>query len=68
MKVRLPPFHTSLLLGGKSNNSETEKKDTEVLGSWDKELPDSCKVAEGGRKTLKMGTTQEAGEKTLDLG
>ncbi|XP_044095121.1 bcl-2/adenovirus E1B 19 kDa-interacting protein 2-like protein [Neovison vison] len=39
-----------------------------MLGSWDKELPDSCKVAEGGRKTLKMGTTQEAGEKTLALG
>lgn len=68
MKVRLPPFHTSLLLGGKSNNSETEKKDTEVLGSWDSQLPGSRKCLRETGRRVKMGTTQEAGEKTLDLG
>ena len=68
MEVRLPPFHTSHLFGGKSNNSETQKKDTEVLRSWDNQLPESCKCLREPGRPVKMGTTQEAGEKTLDLG
>jgi hypothetical protein len=39
-----------------------------VLGSWGIQLPDNYKCFKVTGRLVKMGTIQEAGEKTVDLG